>query len=254
MKKISKKVKLALASLSGVFLIGCGAKKEDPYLNKSPNAIYNIGHEYLKKGDAKDAIKAFESLSSQYPFNHNTQQSNLELMYAYYLDDNSAMALATTEKYLRLYPQSPEAVYAYYIRGIENFNSGRGFLQRYFPYDMSQHDSVSYNDAFKSFNKVISLYPSSVYADDARRRMIFLKNIMAKYEFNISEYYYQLKAYVASLDRAKEVILRYPRSTSVKPALELLYYDYKNLKLQTLANGVNEVYKVNYGNYITKNK
>lgn len=247
MKTISNKLKLAIAALSGLILVGCGSKKDDPYLNKSPSVIYKIGHDYLKKGDKKDAIKAFESLNSQYPFNNNTQKSNLEIIYAYYLDDNSALALASTQRYLRLYPNSPEAVYAYYMRGIENYNSGRGFLQRYFPYDMSQHDSVSYNDSYQAFNKVVSLYPNSAYADDSRRRMIHLKNIMAKYQLNIAEYYYQLKAYVASLSRAKEILLKYPRTSSVQPALELMYHDYKNLNLSNYADQVNQVYKLNYG-------
>ena len=43
---------------------------------------------------------------------------------------------------------------------------------------------------------------------------------------NISEYYYQVKAYVASISRAKEILINYPRTTSVKPALEIMYYSF----------------------------
>ena len=245
--------KLVLAIFSGLILVGCGAKKVDPYLNKDPDKIYNIGDAALKKGNYTKAIKAFESLSSQYPFNTYTQKANIEVIYAYYLDDNSAMTLASSARYLKLYPTSPDAVYAYYMQGIENYNSGRGFLQRYFPYDMSEHNTKSYKDSYSAFMKVVTLYPDSIYAKDSRRRLIYLKDIMAEYQLNISEYYYQMKAYVASLSRAKGIVLNYPRTTSVQPALEIMYYDYKQLKLPEYANQVSEVYKANYSQDLSKN-
>jgi outer membrane protein assembly factor BamD len=240
-------IKLVIVSVCGVILSGCGAKKGDPYKNVKPSKIYTIGDTALKKGDQKKAIQAFESLNSQYPFYNDTRLGNVGLIYAYYLDDNAAMTLASASRYLRLYPNTPEAVYAYYMQGIENYNSGRGFLQRYFPYDMSQHDPNNYYQAYNYFDKVILKYPHTVYAKDARRRMIYLKNVMAKYELNIAEYYYQMKAYVASASRAKGVIINYPRTTFVKSALELMYYDYKQLSLPQYASQINKVYQENYG-------
>ena len=240
-------IKLLVVSICGVVLSGCGEKKDDPYQGFAPNKIYNIGHAALKDGDQKVAIKAFESLNAQYPFNKDSQLGNSSLIYAYYLDDNAAMTLASSSRYLRLYPESPGAVYAYYMQGIENYNSGRGFLQRYFPYDMSQHDPNNYQQAYSSFNRVISKYPNTPYAKDARRRMVYLKNVMARYELNIAEYYYQMKAYVASVARARGVVVNYPRTTTVKPALELMYYNYKQLNLPEYANQINKVYQLNYG-------
>ena len=240
-------IKLLVVSICGVVLSGCGEKKADPYQGFAPNKIYNIGHIALRKGDQKLAIKALESLNAQYPFNKDTQLGNSSLIYAYYLDDNAAMTLASASRYLRVYPESPDAVYAYYMQGVENYNSGRGFLQRYFPYDMSQHDPNNYQQAYSAFDTVIKKYPNTPYAKDARRRMVYLKNVMAQYELNVAEYYYQVKAYVASLSRARGVIINYPRTTAVKPALELMYYGYKQLSLPEYSNKINKVYQVNYG-------
>lgn len=77
--------------------------------------------------------------------------------------------------------------------------------------------------------------------------MVYLKNVMARYELNIAEYYYQMKAYVASVARARGVVVNYPRTTTVKPALELMYYNYKQLNLPEYANQINKVYQLNYG-------
>ena len=161
--------------------------------------------------------------------------------------NNSAMTLASAQRYLRLYPDNSDAVYAYYMDGIENYNSGRGFLQRYFPYDMTEHGPSSYQQSYESFNKVITKYPKSLYAQDARRRMIYLKNTMASYQLGVSGYYYQMKAYVAAIARARKVIVQYPQTTSVKPALEIMYYSYKKLGLLDYADNINKVYLLNYG-------
>jgi len=244
--------RLLTAICGGLFLVGCGSKDKDPYLNMKPEKIYNIGRKNLEKGDQKDAIKAFESLSSQYPFNSYTQKGNSDVIYAYYLDDDSAMTLASTARYLKLYPSSPNSDYAYYMQGVENYNNGRGFLQRHFPYDMSQHDASGYKDAYNAFYKVVVLYPNSKYAKDSRRRMIYLKNVMAKYQLGVSEYYYQMKAYVASISRSKEIVLHYPRTTSVQPALEIMYHCYQQLNLPDYANQINQVYKANYGQSLSK--
>ena len=83
---MSKK-RIIFGTLLAVILSSCATKKKDIYLNQLPGKIYTSGHKALLSGDKKGAIVAFESLNSQYPFNASTQQGNVELIYAYYLDE-----------------------------------------------------------------------------------------------------------------------------------------------------------------------
>ena len=221
-------------------LVGC-ANDKDPYAGKPANVIYATGHQYLQKDDDSEAVTAFESLNSQYPFEPTSKQGNLELIYAYYQKNDPTLALATADRFLKLYPNDPNAAYAYYMSGVVDFDNGRGVLQTYFPYDMAQHNVNNYDLAYKTLNIVVTRYPQSMYAEDARRRMMYLNNIEAQYQLKIAQFYYDRKAYVAALARAKEVILYFPQTPSVIPALALSEEAYLALNVPELANTAHQV-------------
>lgn len=239
-----------LIILLGLTLIlsGCNSSKKDPYIGLSAPYIYATGHNNLSSNDYNDAIIAFESLNSQYPFSQYSQKGDLEIIYAYYLADQQALALASAQRYLKLYPNSDNAAYAYYMIGVIDFNNGRGFLQRYFPYQMDKHNANNYVNAFNNFNIVVTQYPKSHYAQDARRRMMYLLNTMARYNLMIGQYYYQRGAYVAAAQRAREVLLKYPTSSETEKALELTIRSYQKLKLYRLAYINDQVLKLNFPN------
>ncbi len=228
-------------------LFGC-AKDKDPYIGKPANFIYAKGHDYLQKNDSSDAVTAFESLNSQYPFESYSKQGNLELIYAYYKKDDPTLALATAERYLKLYPNDPNDAYAYYLSGVIDFENGRGILQTYFHYNMAEHNVSNYDLAFKTLNIVTSRYPKSPYAMDARRRMMYLDNTEAQYELNIAQFYYDRGAYVGALNRAKNVITQFPNTPSVIPALVLSEQAYLALDLPELAETMHQVAVSNIAN------
>ena len=242
--------KLILLGLCALLsLTACSTKeKKDPYLNWAAPKIYTTGHVYLKKGDYNDAIAAYESLNSQYPFSPSSQNGDLELIYAYYLSGDPALSLAASSRYIKLYPNDPNAAYAYYMAGVVEFNNGRGFLERYLPYQMNQHQSDNYNSAFSSFNQVTTLFPQSPYVQDARRRMIYLNNTLAEHDLAVAQYYFDRKAYVASSARAENIIVQYPASPAVIPAMQLLANSYEKLELNDLANQANMYYQANLNN------
>ncbi len=235
-----KNFSLLLLPVCLFILSGC-ANDKDPYAGKPASLIYTTGHQYLQKNDNSEAVIAFESLNSQYPFESYSKQGNLELIYAYYKKNDPTLALATAERFLKLYPNDPNAAYAYYMSGVIDFDNGRGVLQTYFPYNMAEHNLNNYDLAFKTLGIVVDKYPNSPYSADARRRMMYLDNVEAEYQMNIAKFYYSRQAYVAALARAREVILEFPQSSSVIPALALSEQAYLALKLPELANRSHQV-------------
>lgn len=243
-----KIVALTGLMFAALALTACSTtEKKDPYAGWNAQKIYATGHNYLRGNDYNDAIDAFVSLNSQYPFEKYAKKGDLELIYAYYTAGDPALALAASSRYIRLYPNDKNAAYAYYMAGVVEFNNGRGFLQRYFPYDMSEHNSENYGNAFNSFDKVINQFPTSPYTQDARRRMIYLKNMLGNYQLNIAEYYFGKGAYVAAISRAQDVLVKYPRTTAVKPALQLLIKSYQKINLSGLEASAIKLYSFNYG-------
>jgi len=216
------------------------------YNGDSAAYIYTQGQYYLEGGDYSDAITAFQALNSQYPFNAFTKKATLGLIYAYYQHTDPALTLATASRYVRLYPTDPNAAYAYYMMGVVNFNNGRGFLQRYFPYDMSEHDPSDYVQSYNALQHVETQFPNSPYAPDAKRRMVYLNNVMAQYQLSIAQFYFKKQAYVAAIHRGMNVLIHYPQSPVVEKALVLLLNSYQKLNLTQLANQTAQMLALNF--------
>jgi len=229
-------------------LSSCTKNNKDIYENWPAEKIYTAGHQYLKKGGYNDAIKAYESLNAQYPFSPPSKNGDLELIYAYYLSGDSAMSLAAASRYIKLYPNDPNAAYAYYMAGIVEFNNGRSLLEKYLPYQMSAHQSDNYLAAFNSFKQVLILFPNSPYTQNARRRMVYLNNTLAAHNLEIANYYFNQKAYVASAARSLEVIQQYPNTPAALQAMALLEKNYTALHLTSLVDQATLYYQTNLNN------
>ena len=243
---MKRRLLLPLAILTGALSACSTTKPVDPYQGDQPAYIFAVGHSDLQKGNYDKAIAAFQSLNSQYPFDDYAKQGYLDLIYAQYADHNSALALAAANRFLKLYPNDPGVAYAYYMRGVVNFDNGRSFLQRYFPYHMAEHDPVEYRNAFQDFTMVVTQYPNSPYAPDARRRMVYLNNTMAQYQLNVAEYYYKMRAYVAAITRAKVIVLHYSTTPALQGALVTLVESYHELNLPLLENSARLLLKANF--------
>lgn len=226
-------------------LAGCAANT-DKYLNAPAKGIYQAGKGYLERGSYTAAINAYENLSTQYPFGQYSKKADLDIIYAYYANGDSAMALAAANAFIKLYPNNPHLDYAIYMRGILNFNAGRGFIQKYFPYDMAAHDATNYDLAFNDFSALITRYPNSVYVHDARRRMIYINNIIGDQDLMVAQFYQQKGAYVGAIRRAMHVLLAYPNTPSVKGAFDVLVNSYKALGLTDYAGAYEQTYRYNY--------
>lgn len=229
----------------GLSLAGCASTETDPYEGMPAEKIYTIGKQAMDNESYYRARGAFESLNAQYPFESFSEQADLDLIYADYASGESALALAQAARFLRVYPASKHVDYAYYMIGVIDFENGRSFIQRYFPYNMSEHDAVNYHNAYASFYKIVTTYPNSPYAPDARRRMLYLRNTLAQFEMNTAEFYYTRGAYLAALDRAKIVFLHYPHAPQVKAAMTMMANCYDKLSLPKPAENMRKAIEIN---------
>ena len=112
--------------------------------------------------------------------------------------------------------------------------------------DLSARPPKEARQSFQAFGTVVTQYPRSDYAHDARRRMVYLRNRLAEYEMNVARYYFARGAEVAALNRARYVVETYDGSPSVRSALVLMAACYDRLKLPEQATTARQVYTANY--------
>jgi outer membrane protein assembly factor BamD len=236
-----------LASL----LYGCGLLPEqiDETKDWSASRLYAEAKESLNSGDYEDAIHYYEILEARYPFGRYAQQAQLEVAYAYYKYDEPASAVVAADRFIKLYPRHPHVDYAYYLKGLANFNQGLGFIERHLPRDAAQRDPGASRQAFYDFDDLVKRFPNSKYAKDARARMLYLRNTLAAHELRVADYYMRRGAYVAAANRARYVIENFQRTPAVPDALVMLARAYEQMGLSELSADARRVLKLNYPDY-----
>ncbi len=233
---------IALALLSGCSLL---PKEKDETLGWSAQKFYSEASFAMSDNDYETAIKYFEGLEARYPFGRYAMQAQLDVAYAYYKDSNHEAALAAADRFIRLHPRNPHVDYAYYLKGIVNFNRNLSFITRFIPTDTSQRDPGSTIDSFNDFAELVRRFPESQYAEDARKRMFYLRNNLASHEVHVARYYMKRGAYLAAANRCVTVVEKYQRTPAVKDALEIMISAYDNLGLVELSNDAKRVLAMN---------
>lgn len=235
------------ALLFALLLAGCGVfgKEIDTTEGWSADRLYSEAATELDAGNYSRAIEYYEKLEARYPFGRHAMQALLDLAYANYRADEPEAAIAAADRFIKLYPLNPFVDYAYYLKGIVNYNRSVGFLDRYIPTDPSQRDPGSALDAFEDFARLIERFPNSNYAEDARQRMLYLRNNLARHEVNVARYYMKRNAYLAAANRANYVIEHYQRTSAVEDALEVLIEAYRALGKADLVADAERVLEVN---------
>lgn len=247
------RVILAVSALFIFWLLnGCGILpgQIDETEDWSANRLYTEAKEATRSGNYQTAIDYLEKLQTRYPFGRYAQQAQLELVYAYYKDTQPEAAIAAADRFIRTYPRNPFVDYAYYLKGLVNYNRrGDSLINRVLPDSPTKTDTEVTRQALNDFAELLQRFPNSRYADDTRQRMLFLHQSLAAYEINVADYYIRRGAYLAAVNRAKHVLENYSQTPLVADALTIMVKAYAGLGLTDLADDSFRVLQLNYPNW-----
>ncbi len=234
-----------LATLLLGLLSGCATLDDGGGNTRTAEELFQQGSEALTGGYYETAIKDFESLSAQYPFSEHAPQVLLGLAYAHYQQDEPESAIAEANQFIKTYPRDPDIDYAYYIRGLAKFDRTRAFGDSIAGIDPAQRDPREARESFRYFAELLRRYPRSRYAADARQRLIYLRNYLARHELHVAEYYLARKAYVAAANRASHIIRHFPQTPAIAGSLAILSQAYRALGIDDLAADSDRVRQIN---------
>jgi outer membrane protein assembly factor BamD len=229
---------------------GCGLLPEvvDETAGWSAQKLYATAKDELASGNYERAIKLFETLEARYPYGRYAQQAQLEVAYAYYKDNEPISAIAACDRFIKLHPNHPNVDYAYYLKGLANFNEDLGLLGQLVDQDLSERDPRAAREAFEAFKELVTRFPDSKYTPDATARMKYLVNALAANEVHVAKYYLKRQAWVAAANRAKEVLKTYPQAPATEEALAILAVAYDKLGLADLRDDARRVLALNFPN------
>ena len=242
--------KILLLCLLATLLSACSSSElhvsYSQYHNQTASQLYHSSKKDLIKGHPDRAVKKLEALNALYPFGAYAEDGLINLVYAYYQNDDADEAMAVADRYLRLYPRGNYSDYAYYMKGVVAFKQGFSWMQRKAGVNPAPRDLSNLKTAYLSFNELVETFPQSPYVPDAIARMRYIRNLYAEKDVGIAKFYYERKAYVAAANRANDVVVHYDRSPWVIPALTIMVRSYRKLGLTDMANNTLKIFQASY--------
>lgn len=233
--------------LLALSLSGCHAFRDRGTAKDTPETLYKKAHKALDAYDFNTAIKTYERLTASFPFTDEARQARLDLIYAYYRSGEGESATDAADTFIRENPTHPRVDYAWYVKGLVDFERQPNAIESLFRADLSKRPPSQARKAYAAFKTVVEQYPKSEYAADSLQRMVYLRDRLANYEVHVAAFYYKRNAFVAAAQRARAAIEQYDGAPATRQALEILIACYDRLNLPKLAEHTREVYAANYG-------
>lgn len=240
--------KLFFTTLFALSLLisGCASIETESPEKWDLKKLYSEGVDSLQHEDYTFAIEYFEMMESRFPFEPLTQQAMLMNAFAYYKSNDPESAISSLDRFIKLYPTHQEVDYAYYLRGLAHFHSRDSFMDDLFDIDAAKRDPESVERSFNYFAKLLERFPDSKYSEDAKQRMQFLRNSLARHEIHVARHHIERGAFIAAVNRCKEVLERYNGTPANGDALAILVEAYIQLRHIDLAQDAMTVLKHNY--------
>jgi len=198
--------------------------------------LFQKARNSLNKGQFDTAVLQYENLEATYPFGDHAAQARLDVAYAYYQQGELDNATATLDRYLKLYPQSEQSDYAFYLKGLVNYSRGKSLFESLVPRKMDQLDQAWLRAALADFATLERKFPQSEFIEDATEKRLQLIDHMARHELNTAKYYFSRSAMVATINRINFMLEQYPDSSVGAEGLVLLSRAHRALGNQKSAD------------------
>jgi outer membrane protein assembly factor BamD len=240
-------IRLGLFLFCFSFLLACSSTPSTQADNgMSAQTLYQNAQEELQATNYPKAIEWLEKVENRAAGTPLAQHATIQKAYAQYRSNELVAALSTLDRFIRLNPSYPALDYAFYLKGLINFNDNLGILGHLAGQDLSERDAKAAKESFQTFRELVIRFPDSVYAQEARERMSYTVNMLARYEVHVARFYYKKRAYVAAIQRAQVAINNYQQAPAIEDALAVLVQSYDALGLKSLRDDAERVLAQTY--------
>ncbi len=239
--------------LTAALVGGCSSKKSrslDELGEQQVEQLYNKGKRALDVGNYSFAIDYYRALEANYPYGDYTEQAKLDMLFAFDKLGQVDNAVEAADNFIKLYPTHKNVDYAYYMKGVASFEKKQNRLDRFIKGGEKQvRDPQPYRDSEEAFEELLKRYPNSIYAEDARQRIVYIRNALAERELAVANFYFDNQTYVAALNRCKTIVYEYETTPSVEGALVLMEKTYLEMGMQDLAESTHKILVANFPDY-----
>ncbi len=235
---LSRRLPVVIVMALGLLAAACSGDDDDTvkYIERPVNKIYDEALDALNKGDFRFAAKEFDEVERQHPYSIWATRSKLMAAYAHYLNNQYDSAIVALDRFIQLHPSNKDVPYAYYLKGLSYYEQISNISR----------DQRMTELAMRSLRELVSRFPNSKYARDAKLKIELTLDHLAGKDMDVGRYYLKQRKYLASINRFKTVIDRYQTTTHVPEALHRLVEAYLALGIVGEAKKMASVLGHNY--------
>jgi outer membrane protein assembly factor BamD len=202
-------VSSSISSISSFNPFASPKTSSDLAKDEPAEVLFNDGLARLQSRNYEGAARKFSEVDKQYPYTSWSKRSLLLVAFSNYENRSYEDAISGAKRYVQLYPADKDAAYAQYLVGMSYFNQMPDITR----------DQERSQRALLAMDELINKYPQSEYVPDARQRVSIARDQLAGKEMDIGRYYLNQRNYPGSVNRFREVIVRYQTTRHAEEAL-----------------------------------
>jgi len=191
-------------------IISCSSKNKVETVEKNDIEIYNKALSLSLDGNYEKAAIEFNNLNLNYPYSKLSSKAQIMTAYSLYENNDIKKAIINLQSFLEMNPSGELSEYAQYLLA----------MCYYIQITNQERDPSITNKGINYFKILISKYPDSKYAKDAKLKIQYINNVLASNELSIGIFYLRKNSPLAAIKRFKFVIENY-KNTNIIP--ETLY-------------------------------
>lgn len=223
--RMSNRIKSLIPVLAvSLVLSACSIFEDEKpvYVEKPVDELYNRGVDLMGSRKFADAALTFEEVERQHPYSVWATKAQIMAAYGYYKSNNYQEAISALDRFIQLHPTHEDVGYAYYLKGLAYYEQIS---------DVTRDQQMT-TLALQSLKEVVTRFPDSKFARDAKFKMELTYDHLAGKEMEIGRYYHNQHQYLAAINRFRAVVDKYQTTTHVPEALHRLTEAYLALGLK----------------------
>jgi len=203
-------------------LAACSSTKEEAYVERPVEQIYNEASSLLQQGEYRRAAQTFDEVDRQHPYSPWAVRAQLMSAYALYEAQRYDEAINALERFIQLNPGNERIDYAYYLRALCYYEQIQD----------PRRDQRITEQARQTLTEVVQRFPASEYARDAALKLDLTLDHLAGKEMEVGRYYLRRGQHHAAINRFRRVVEFYQTTNQVPEALHRLIESYLALGLE----------------------
>lgn len=203
------------SSLSMPSFWSSGAKP-DP----TAEALFDEGNRNFKEKRYVRAIDNYSKIRSDHPFSPLMTQVELKIADSYFLNQQYPEAINAFKEFQAMHPTNESMPFVTLRLGQAHFNQ----------FTAVDRDQKNTEIAKGYFETVVTRYPKSPEAAEAREKLVRCIEYLAEHQFNIAHFYFKEEKYPAARDRFEEIVRKYKDTPTAVKSLYFLGESYRREK------------------------